>query len=281
MPFSTELAVRKIMRTPEGRQKAYLCYYEWDAYNAYERFLESEEWEAIRDLLSKYQFPINKALDLGAGNGISSYALEREGFNVVSLEPDPSNLVGYGALKHVLYQKNLTIKQVSAFGESLPFPDNTFGLIYCRQVLHHSKKLKKMLDEIARVLIQGGIFIATREHVIDDEASLETFLNTHALNRFTLSEGAYPLEEYLNTIKSSGLIIKKTLLSWDSVINHYPKSNADIKKKFEKKLIEKFGRSGHFLTNLSFLIKIYRYKKSNEDITPGRMVSFIAVKINH
>ena len=34
-----------------------------------------------------------RALDLGAGNGILSYALAREGWSVTAVEPDPSALV--------------------------------------------------------------------------------------------------------------------------------------------------------------------------------------------
>ena len=40
-----------------------------------------------------------QALDVGAGRGIASYALAREGFTVTVLEPDDSHLVGAGAIR--------------------------------------------------------------------------------------------------------------------------------------------------------------------------------------
>ena len=47
---------------------------------------------------------------------------------------------------------------VSGIGELLPIKQKTFGLVYCRQVLHHANDLQTMMEEISRVLIPGGIF---------------------------------------------------------------------------------------------------------------------------
>lgn len=41
--FSTEHAEFKIMKTPEGSENAFLCYFDWDVNNACQRFLISEE----------------------------------------------------------------------------------------------------------------------------------------------------------------------------------------------------------------------------------------------
>ena len=46
-----------------------------------------------------------QALDLGAGRGISSYALAREGWQVTALEPDPSMLIGAGAIRSLVAKK--------------------------------------------------------------------------------------------------------------------------------------------------------------------------------
>jgi ubiquinone/menaquinone biosynthesis C-methylase UbiE len=165
--ISTEQAIIKIMDTPEGRENTFLCYYDWDAYSAFQRFHQSEEWNAVMRLLVKYKTPCMKALDLGAGNGIGTYSLMKTGYSVISLEPDRSELVGYTALKKVVNSRNLPIFQLSGFGENLPFKNQTFGLVYLRQVLHHSKNLQNMMNEITRVLIPGGILLATREHIVD------------------------------------------------------------------------------------------------------------------
>jgi len=274
--ISTEEAILRTMETPEGRENAFLCYYEWDISNAFHRFLLSEEWNAVQQLLSKYPLPSKDALDLGAGNGIGSYALFQSGYRVISLEPDPSELVGYGAIKK--FNKNTAVKItcVSGIGEYLPFLDHTYGLVFCRQVLHHALNLKSMTAEIKRVLIPGGIFIATREHVIDDLASKEIFLNNHPLHKYTHAENTYSLDEYKKALQESGFVLKEILLSWDSVINHFPTTNDMFREDYRKVLKTKLGWIGLLFGNNSKLEDIYRRKKSAGDHRPGRMISFVA-----
>ena len=274
--LSTEQAILKTMHTEDGLQNAYLCYYDHNIEQAYQRFYASEEWEEIKRFLLNYKLSNNQVLDLGSGNGIASYAFLKTGYSVVSIEPDNSNLVGYGAMNYYKRLNGFPFKIVSGIGELLPIKSNTFGLVYCRQVLHHSKDLQKMLSEISRVLMPGGIFFATREHVIDDQNTLELFLSNHALHKYTKSENAYRIPEYLTAIKKSGLQIEKVLLSWDSVINHYPISNSDLKEKIETKLSAKLGIKNSFFSNSKLIEKIIRSIMSKRDHTPGRLISFVA-----
>lgn len=276
--ITTEQAILNTMQTEKGRKNAFLCYYEWDVKSAYHRFVSSEEWLAVLKLLSKYNPPSKNALDLGAGNGIASYALEKSGYSVTALEPDTSELVGYGAIKKFRTDSDLSVCPVSGIGEFLPFKDQSFGLVYCRQVLHHAANLQRMASEINRVLIPGGIFVATREHVVDDQESLRFFLENHALHKYTQAEGAFSVEEYLQALQSSSMRVLKTLLSWDSVINHYPVSNADMKIRARKFLNKKFDHFGKSIPLIPPVVNYCRHQLSLNDKTPGRMISIIAIK---
>ena len=278
--ISTEQAVIKLMETPEGQENAFLCYYEWDTNHAFQRFLISEEWNEVLKLLSCYKPPTMKALDLGAGNGIGTFALMNSGYTVTSLEPDPSELVGYGALRKVINSKTIPIYPISGYGEDLPFRDQAFGLVYLRQVLHHSKNLKKMMNEISRVLMPEGIFIATREHVVDNDSSKEAFLENHALHKYTHSEGAYMQSEYISALRDSGLKLEKLILSWDLAINLYPISGTQVKQIFCTAMKKKLGPLGGFFVKFQKLEELYKRIKSYKDRTPGRMISFVAIKKN-
>lgn len=274
--LTTEQAILKTMETPEGRENAFLCYYESDVSNAYQRFFSSEEWRAVRNLLKRYKPPSDYALDLGAGNGIGSFALSNSGFSVTSLEPDLSELVGSGATNNYKKTHDLPTLTVSGIGESLPFKDQSFGLVYCRQVLHHASDLIGMLSEVKRVLLPKGIFLATREHIVDDDKSLKVFLDNHSLHKYTQAERAFKLDEYLSALSTSGLRLEKLLLSKETVINFYPTSNTEMQKKFRAAMANRFGSMGLFVSKFPKVEDIYRHRRSIEDHQPGRMISFVA-----
>jgi len=50
-----------------------------------------------------------------------------------------------------------------ADAQALPFPDNSFGVVICREVLEHVKDPKQVLAELYRVLQPGGtLLLSTR-----------------------------------------------------------------------------------------------------------------------
>ena len=92
------------METEEGRLNAYLCYYDHDVEKADPAFKNSEEWGRNKKITCSLPGSYNRVLDLGSGNGIASYAFIKSGYSVVSMEPDESDLTGYGAMKN--YKKS-------------------------------------------------------------------------------------------------------------------------------------------------------------------------------
>lgn len=160
---SWEDAVAWLRTQPEQSQLVADCYYDDPLMGAAERYWHSEEWQAVRTVLVGRS---GKALDVGAGRGIASYALAREGFSVSALEPDPSGLVGAAAIRTLASESSLPIQVVEEFSESLPFADATFDVVFARAVLHHTRDLEGACREFSRVLKPGGLLLAIREHVI-------------------------------------------------------------------------------------------------------------------
>ena len=196
-PISWEAAVVWLRNQPDQAELVRACFYDDPLRDAAERYYASTEWQAVRELAGGKR---GTALDLGAGRGISSYALARDGWCVCALEPDPSNVVGAGAICALAQEANLNIRVEQNWGESLPYPDASFDLVHGRQVLHHARDLDKLCREAARVLKPGGIFIATREHVISRPEDLPAFLESHPLHKLYGGEHAYLLDEYLGAI---------------------------------------------------------------------------------
>jgi 2-polyprenyl-3-methyl-5-hydroxy-6-metoxy-1,4-benzoquinol methylase len=214
-----EEAVRWLRSQPDSRDLVLAAYYDDPLIGAAKRYWESLEWQGIRKLLGKTR---GQVLDVGAGRGIASYALARDGFIVTALEPDESCLVGAGAIRSLAQESGLPITVVQEFSEKLPFDDCEFDIVFARAVLHHTKDLAAASGEFFRVLKPGGSLIAVREHVISRQKDLPVFLSHHPLHHLYGGESAFLLSEYTNALSHAGFKIESVIWPLESVINYAP-----------------------------------------------------------
>jgi SAM-dependent methyltransferase len=276
-----EQAVLWLREQPDQQELVRACYYDDPLIGAAKRYEASEEWQAVREILPR---KISSALDLGAGRGISSYALAKAGWQVTALEPDPSSIVGRDAIRMLAEQSNLPIYPLDGYAEKIPCADSQFDLVYGRQVMHHAQNLQMMCNEIARMLKPGGTFIATREHVISKREDLQSFLNNHPLHHLYEGEHAYLLKDYLDGIRNSGLRVKKILDPYDTAMNYFPVTEEQLTYNFFHPIRRVFGEKISSVLMQSALAKkllIHSGLKrlaSLRNQMPGRLFSFLAVK---
>ena len=264
-----EEAVRTLLQDPEQSELVEACYYDEPLAACAQRFYESDEWSYTRCYLPPLSQG-NNALDIGAGRGIASYALVKDGWHVSALEPDESELVGAGAIRKLASENDLDITVITSKGESLPFEEGTFDLVYVRQVLHHADHLERFCQEISRVLKQGGTFIAVREHVLSRQKDLDVFLKRHPLHHLYGGEHAYKLCEYTRAIKQSGIKMQKILPPYSNPINLFPLSAKEIQKKLKTTL-----RMTVPLCAIRFGLRVLDVISRQ----PGRLYSFIGIKL--
>jgi SAM-dependent methyltransferase len=269
-----EDAVRSLVGDPTQRELVEACYFDLPLAGAARRYAASPEWAAMRQVIGA---PGGVALDIGAGNGIVSYALAQEGWTVIAVEPDPSALVGAGAIRALATEVGVGIEVRQGFGEQLPVADSEAKLVIARQVLHHARDLAAFAREIARVLAPGGRFVSTRDHVISGPEQLQPFLNSHPLHRHYGGENAFTRVQYIAALKGAGLSIEREIGSLESVINYAPYTPETLAAEIVRRLGPLGGPAGVVL-RLPLLLGPMLRLISAIDRRPGRLVSFICTK---
>jgi 2-polyprenyl-6-hydroxyphenyl methylase/3-demethylubiquinone-9 3-methyltransferase len=96
-----------------------------------------------------------KALDLGCGGGLLAEEFARLGCQMTGIDPSEASLTT--ARKHA-QQSGLEVAYQTGVGERIPFPDASFDMVICCDVLEHVNDVARVMQEIARVLTPGGIF---------------------------------------------------------------------------------------------------------------------------
>jgi len=272
-----EDAVIWLRNQPDQQQLVLDAFYDDPLIGAAERYFVSAEWQAVSAQLKNRS---GRALDVGAGRGIASYALARNGFAVTSLEPDPSPIVGAAAIRSLAAEGGLPINVVEEFSERLPFDDATFDVVFARAVLHHTRDLDDACREIFRVLRPGGILIAVREHVISKESDLRHFLEHHPLHHLYGGEHAFLLDQYTGALKDAGFAAIEILAPLKSPINLFPYTTDTLRDMGVERLTRTlpvrplwraaFASRGVFRSLLA-VAELF-------DRRPGRLYSFVCHK---
>ncbi len=273
-PKTWEAAVQWLIDDPAQKDLVEACYFDPPLAGAALRFSQSAEWAAMRDLIGA---PRGVAVDIGAGNGIVSYALARDGWTTIAVEPDPSSLVGAGAIHALAHETGVAIDVRAGFGEGLPLADGDADLVIARQVLHHARNLPVFATEMARVLRPGGMLVSTRDHVISGPEQLQPFFVKHPLQALYGGENAFTRAEYRAALTGAGLEIVREFGPLASVINYAPHTRDTLRNEIAARL-GPFAPLARSLLRPAPVMDAALQTLSIIDRRPGRLASFVCRK---
>jgi SAM-dependent methyltransferase len=271
--MTTDEAIHQLRGDPEHADLIRWSYLGPDTAEAAQRFERSAEFREAERLVGG--FGGKQVVDLGAGTGIASVAIAHAGAAAVfAIEPDPSEVVGRGAIARVSGGEPIEI--VDASGEEIPLPDASADVVYARQVLHHVEDLAALGRQVSRVLRPGGVFLACREHVVDDERELATFLEEHPVNQLAGGEGAHTLREYTEGLSQERLQVRRVWGPYDSILNAFPNVHSqeelgDFRRRVLGRPLAGMGRLAERLPGTSRLVR----ERLAPYVPAGRMYSFL------
>lgn len=111
--------------------------------------------QRVRERIETFQ-PIGadaRVIEVGSGaHGLIFYFGSQQGIGVDPLA------VSYGNL-FPSWQKSA--QTIAAVGESLPFANESFDLVLCDNVVDHAESPQKIVSELARILVPGGLLYFT------------------------------------------------------------------------------------------------------------------------
>ena len=271
--MSTAEAIEHLRADPEYADLIRDAYLGADTLEASSRFERSAEFEETRAVLGGFEG--REVLDVGAGTGIASLAIVHAGASrVYALDPDPSPVVGRGAIERLGEER---IEVLDGVGEDIPLPDESVDIVYGRQVLHHTRDLDAVAREAARALRPGGFFFFCREHVVADDRELAEFLEAHPVHQLAGGENAYTLDQYVGAIERSGLRLLHVWGLYDTVINAFPgaRSNEEFRDLRRQVLGVPLAAMGRWAERLPGTRSLVRTRVATHS-HPGAAHTFVA-----
>ncbi len=153
----------------------------WAVYERLDRSLDPRGPESMLDVAAAYLSPGSAVLDIGCGDGKHLVELVRR---------TGARGVGIDAVARFPEVPGLQFDQ--GLMEALPYADDEFDLVWCRDVLGNVQALEAGFAEVARVLRPGGrvvLYSAVATDLLEpgDEALLARHLT---VVRESLDEGA-------------------------------------------------------------------------------------------
>lgn len=159
-----------------------------------QKLLAIGEWE-----------PQQTALDVATGGGHTALAVAPHIGQIVVTDLTPRMLEK--AREYILAQGVTNAQFQTADAEQLPFADASFDRVTCRIAPHHFPDVAKAVQEIARVLKPGGLFLLI-DNIVASDPEIDHAANTIERWRDPSHVRAYTTEEWEQFFHLAGLRIE-------------------------------------------------------------------------
>lgn len=140
----------------------------------YKKLLDAHDRAYLQpyvNTVNKYARPGSRILDMGCGNGLSSYMLSESGHRVMGTDISAFFLSDSANLQN----EKLRYQVCDAL--DLPFTDGSFDVVCSTELIEHVTDAPRALLEMMRVLKKGGILVITGPNLCSPVWAAMDFVN--------------------------------------------------------------------------------------------------------
>ncbi len=146
-----------------------------------------------------------RVLDIATGGGHTAIALAPYVKSVSMLDLTPEMLVH--ARNFARESEVEPVGVIAAAAEAIPFASGSFDLVTCRIAPHHFADVQSFVNEVARVLVQGGAFVLI-DSLSPDNKDYDEFINRVEQWRDPSHVRAYSMTEWNAFLTDAGLTLE-------------------------------------------------------------------------
>lgn len=170
-------------------------------------FNAGADLDAIVAMASDVQ--ANIAVDIGSGAGFTAFAVSPFAHTVLSTD------LALPMLQHAIQNaesRGLTnVAPVLVSAESLPFANNSVGLLTCRLAAHHFSDVTIGVSEWARIIEPGGAMILV-DTVTPEDTDVAAWMNDIELRRDPSHSRDLSVLQWVDLLTANSFTIEETVL---------------------------------------------------------------------
>lgn len=168
---------------------------------AHARFAENSSIEGIKLIENIESFDDEylkrtNVLDIGSGWGcFQAWQFAKKNYDVIAIDLCPEFIFASDEVA-----EDCHFERMVADCTVLPFKDNSFDIIFCKETLHHIEEPTKLLDEMWRVCFTNGLIIIKEPCT---SPFLQLFIaNINKAKKIGISHYFSTCERYINLMKT-------------------------------------------------------------------------------
>lgn len=191
---------------PESAQVVESMYWEKDRELAFKRFLESLDFQHIKELMQIHKISRKQPLcEIGGGSGQLAWALAQSGYeNVELLEPNGRWITGTEYLQSQLEKMNGRLRICNDLGQWYN-SEEKYQTIVTRNCVHHFPNIAMVAACIRQKMKMSGRWVMIRESYADDASELYALLRNHPYcQKYQVYEFAFPAKHYADSVEFAG-----------------------------------------------------------------------------